>query len=81
MLLLREFESDYNRFLGEGAASVVERFAQVSSYAQGKRVRVSNGKEAFTGTTAGIGPEGLLHVKRDNGEIVPVIAGDVAEAS
>ena len=78
--LLREFENDYNRFLREGAASVVERFAAVSSYAQGKRVRVSNGRETFTGTTAGMGPEGLLHVKRDDGQVVPVIAGDVTEA-
>jgi hypothetical protein len=43
-------------------------------------VRVSNGKENFTGTTAGLGPEGLLQVKRDNGQLMTVIAGDVAEA-
>jgi BirA family transcriptional regulator, biotin operon repressor / biotin---[acetyl-CoA-carboxylase] ligase len=78
--LLREFESDYNRFLREGPAAVVDRFAAVSSYAQGKRVRVSNGKETFTGITAGLAPEGLLQVKRDNGQLVTVIAGDVAEA-
>src|ERR1700757_4156406 len=30
--LLREFESDYNRFLREGAASVAERFTKASSY-------------------------------------------------
>jgi BirA family biotin operon repressor/biotin-[acetyl-CoA-carboxylase] ligase len=78
--LLREFESDYNRFLSEGPASVVERFAAISSYTQGKRVRVTNGKESFTGITAGLGAEGLLQVKRDNGQLVTVIAGDVAEA-
>jgi BirA family biotin operon repressor/biotin-[acetyl-CoA-carboxylase] ligase len=78
--LLREFENDYNRFLTEGSAAVIERFTKVSSYAQGKRVRVSNGKEAFTGVTAGIGPEGLLQVQRDSGQVTTVIAGDVAEA-
>ena len=78
--LLREFERDYNDFLSEGPAAVIERFTQVSSYAQGKRVRVSNGKESFTGTTAGLGPEGLLQVKRDSGQVTTVIAGDVAEA-
>jgi BirA family biotin operon repressor/biotin-[acetyl-CoA-carboxylase] ligase len=78
--LLREFERDYNEFLSEGPASVIERFTRVSSYAQGKRVRVSNGKENFTGTTAGVGPEGLLQVKRDGGQVTTVIAGDVAEA-
>jgi BirA family biotin operon repressor/biotin-[acetyl-CoA-carboxylase] ligase len=78
--LLREFENDYNRFLREGAASVVGRFEAVSSYAKGKRVRVTNGKESFAGTTAGLAPEGLLQVKRENGDLVTVIAGDVTEA-
>src|ERR1700758_1059726 len=74
--LLREFERDYNEFLSDGPASVIERFTRVSSYARGKRVRVSNGKDNFTGTTAGLGPEGLLQVKRDNGQVMTVIAGD-----
>jgi BirA family biotin operon repressor/biotin-[acetyl-CoA-carboxylase] ligase len=78
--LLREFERDYNEFLSEGPAGVIERFTRVSSYAQGKRVRVSNGRETFTGITAGLGPEGLLLVKRDSGQVTTVIAGDVAEA-
>jgi BirA family transcriptional regulator, biotin operon repressor / biotin---[acetyl-CoA-carboxylase] ligase len=78
--LLREFEGEYNRLLEEGVAGVVERFEQVSSYANGKRVRVSNGSESYTGTTAGLGPEGLLHVRRDDGQLVTVITGDVAEA-
>lgn len=78
--LLREFESDYNRFLREGVPSVVKRFEVVSSYASGKRVRVTNGAESYVGTTAGLGPEGLLQVERDDGRLVTVIAGDVTEA-
>jgi BirA family transcriptional regulator, biotin operon repressor / biotin---[acetyl-CoA-carboxylase] ligase len=75
--LLREFENDYNRFLSP--ESVTSRFAATSSYAQGKRVRVTNGKDSFAGVTAGLGPEGLLLVKRDSGQIVTVIAGDITE--
>src|SRR5690348_12351366 len=78
--LLREFESDYNRFLRDGAASVTQRFQSISSYAQGKRVRVAGGAETFAGTTAGLSPEGLLMVKQDDGRVVTVIAGDVNEA-
>jgi BirA family biotin operon repressor/biotin-[acetyl-CoA-carboxylase] ligase len=78
--LLREFESDYNRFLREGVASVVARFEEVSTYAKGKRVRVTNGTQSYAGTTAGLGPEGLLQVQRDDGQVMTVIAGDVAEA-
>jgi BirA family biotin operon repressor/biotin-[acetyl-CoA-carboxylase] ligase len=78
--LLREFESDYNRLLREGVASVVARFEEVSTYAKGKRVRVTNGTQSYAGTTAGLGPEGLLQVQRDDGQVMTVIAGDVAEA-
>jgi BirA family biotin operon repressor/biotin-[acetyl-CoA-carboxylase] ligase len=78
--LLREFETDYGKFLRDGVASVVSRFESASSYAKGKRVRVSNGVESYTGTTAGLGPEGLLQVEREDGRLTTVIAGDVAEA-
>src|SRR5260370_26137325 len=77
--LLREFDNDYNRFLREGAASVTQRFEGVSSYAQGKRVRVTNGIESFAGTTAGLGRDGMARVKRDDGEEVTLSAGAVAE--
>lgn len=77
--LLREFEADYNRFLREGAASIIERFTQVSSYARGKKVRVANGNETYVGVTAGIRPEGLLQVQQDDGTLATVLAGDVTE--
>jgi BirA family biotin operon repressor/biotin-[acetyl-CoA-carboxylase] ligase len=77
---LRQFESDYRELLSEGSAGVVNRFEAASSYARGKRVRVTNGRDSFTGVTAGLEETGLLRVKRDDGEITTVIAGDVAEA-
>jgi len=77
--LLREFETDYNRFLREGATSVIERFTKVSSYARGKRVRVTNGTESYVGVTAGLRPEGLLQVQQDDGMLSTVLAGDVTE--
>jgi BirA family biotin operon repressor/biotin-[acetyl-CoA-carboxylase] ligase len=77
--LLTQFESDYNRFLREGPSFVVERFQSVSSFAKGRRVRVDTGVESYLGTTAGLSPEGLLLVTRDNGPLVTVIAGDVTE--
>jgi BirA family transcriptional regulator, biotin operon repressor / biotin---[acetyl-CoA-carboxylase] ligase len=77
--LLSQFESDYNRFLREGPGFVVERFQSVSSFAQGRRVRVETGAEWYAGTTAGLSPEGLLLVARDDGPLMTVIAGDVTE--
>ena len=43
-------------------------------------MRVTNGMESYVGTTVGLGPEGLLQVEREDGHVVTVIAGDVAEA-
>jgi BirA family transcriptional regulator, biotin operon repressor / biotin---[acetyl-CoA-carboxylase] ligase len=77
--LLAQFENDYNRFLHEGPGFVVDRFETVSSFARGRRVRVDTGMDAYVGTTSGLSPEGLLLVTRDNGTLVTVIAGDVAE--
>ncbi len=77
---LRQFERDYRQLLSEGPQSVVQRFEGISSYARGKRVKVVNGRESFIGVTAGLEPEGLLRVKRDDGQTVTVIAGDVTEA-
>jgi BirA family biotin operon repressor/biotin-[acetyl-CoA-carboxylase] ligase len=76
---LRQFERDYSEFLREGAKNVVKRFEATSSYARGKRVRVTNGRVSFTGITAGLEEEGLLRVKRDTGETTAVIAGDITE--
>ena len=77
--LLSQFETDYNRFLHEGAGYVVQRFELVSSFANGRRVRVETGSETYLGTTDGLSPEGLLIVKKDSGPSVTVIAGDVSE--
>jgi BirA family biotin operon repressor/biotin-[acetyl-CoA-carboxylase] ligase len=78
--LLRQFETDYRRFVRDGSSAVVKTFEEVSSYARGKRVRVTTGAEMFQGVTAGLTPEGLLRVERSGGEMVTVLAGDVAEA-
>jgi len=77
--LLREFETDYNRFLREGSTPITEQFAKVSSYARGKKVRVTNGNESYVGVTAGLRPEGLLQIQREDGSVTTVLAGDVCE--
>ena len=80
--LLRHLDRYYNQFLVEGPAPIVRRFAEVSSYFQGKRVKISTANETFTGTTAGLESSGVLRVARDDGRgIEPVLSGDVAEAS
>ncbi len=78
--LLRCLDSYYNRFLAEGAAPILARFSEVSSYAQGKRVRITTAAESYVGTTAGLESSGLLRIKREDGRTETVIAGDVTAA-
>jgi BirA family transcriptional regulator, biotin operon repressor / biotin---[acetyl-CoA-carboxylase] ligase len=79
--LLRQLDRYYNQFLAEGAAPILRRFAQVSSYFKGKRVRITTIAESFTGTTAGLDASGVLRVVRDDGRGTElVLSGDVAEA-
>ncbi|HEY1865978.1 MAG TPA: biotin--[acetyl-CoA-carboxylase] ligase [Candidatus Acidoferrales bacterium] len=78
--LLRHLETYYNRFIEEGPAPILARFTDVSSFARGKRVRISTAGESYTGTTDGLEPNGLLRVCRDDGRTDVVISGDVAEA-
>jgi BirA family transcriptional regulator, biotin operon repressor / biotin---[acetyl-CoA-carboxylase] ligase len=79
---LRHFDRYYNQFLAEGSMPIIRRFSQVSSYFQGKRVRITTNTEAYTGSTAGLEPSGVLRVARDDGHGVElVLSGDVQEAS
>ena len=77
--LLSQFETDYNRFLLEGAPYVVQRFQLISSFANGRRVKVDTGADSYVGTTAGLSAEGLLIVRKEDGASTTVIAGDVSE--
>jgi BirA family biotin operon repressor/biotin-[acetyl-CoA-carboxylase] ligase len=79
--LLRHLERYYNQFLAEGGEPIVRRFAEVSSFYKGKRVRVATATEAYEGVTAGLEASGLLRVRRNGGRIEPVVTGDVSEVN
>jgi len=80
--LLRHLDHYYNLFLAEGAEPILRRFAEVSSYFQGKHVKILTATETFMGTTAGLESSGVLRVTRDDGRGVElVLSGDVEEAS
>ncbi|NDQ56410.1 MAG: biotin--[acetyl-CoA-carboxylase] ligase [Acidipila sp.] len=78
--VLRHLDGYYKLFLSEGGEPLVARFAEVSSYFQGKRVRITTATECYVGLTAGLEPSGMLRVLRDDGRTEPVVAGDVHEA-
>jgi BirA family transcriptional regulator, biotin operon repressor / biotin---[acetyl-CoA-carboxylase] ligase len=75
--VLKRLEHYYNRFLKEGASLIVERFSEISSFARGKRVKVVDSPDGLTGVTAGLTPEGVLLVRRDDGRMERVLSGHV----
>lgn len=79
VMLLREIEEDYHRLLQEGNQAIIRRWTAVSSYAQGKRIRVITGSGEFQAVTAGLEPSGALRVRRDDGREEPLVAGEIAE--
>ena len=62
-----------------GPAAVIDEWRRRSTYFTGKPVRVSVENETFAGTTDGLESNGALRVKRDNGSITIVQAGDVEQ--
>ncbi|MBI3933342.1 MAG: biotin--[acetyl-CoA-carboxylase] ligase [Acidobacteria bacterium] len=80
ILVLKRLEYYYNLFLEQGAAGIVERFEEISSYARGKPVRVTDGAKVLTGVTEGLTPEGILLVRRQDGQLEKVLAGQVRGA-
>jgi len=75
--ILQRLERYYQRLLAEGASAIVQRFSEISSYAEGKRVKVTDGPRIVRGITAGLSPSGVLRVRRDDGETEMIWSGQV----
>jgi len=60
-----------------GPAAILRAWAAASSYAAGRRVRVTLNDEVIEGTTRGLEPDGALCVETEAGETEIVRAGDV----
>ncbi|MEP7075228.1 MAG: biotin--[acetyl-CoA-carboxylase] ligase [Acidobacteriota bacterium] len=76
--LTKFFSYFYDILSGEnGSREIIGEWKRRSSYFSGKWVRVVLEKETFTGMTDGLESNGALRIKRDNGNITVVQAGDV----
>ncbi|MEP6849797.1 MAG: biotin--[acetyl-CoA-carboxylase] ligase [Acidobacteriota bacterium] len=68
----------YDILSGEnGSREIIGEWKRRSSYFSGKSVRVVLENETFTGITDGLESNGALRIRRDNGNITVVQAGDV----
>ena len=79
--IVKRLEHYYHRLEERGAGAIVQRFSEISSYARGKRVRVSDGERVLIGETVGLSPEGMLLVRCDDGEVETVLSGVVRPES
>lgn len=75
--LLRRLDVEVG-LLSANGAELLERFAEASSWVQGKRVRVDEGG-GYTGVTAGLDGRGFLLVDGDDGLRRTVLSGGVRE--
>ena len=62
-----------------GPAEIINEWRRRSSYFSGKAVRVVLENETITGVTEGLEPNGALRIRRENGELAIIQAGDVEQ--
>lgn len=60
-----------------GPEEILREWSRRSSYASGKRIRVTNGGEILEGITRGLEGDGALRVEMNSGEVKTVRAGDI----
>jgi len=76
--LLRAFSSWYLLLQQSGGQQqILEAWTSRSSFAKGKRVKVTNGNEVITGITGGVESDGALRVETETEGVRIIRAGDV----
>jgi BirA family biotin operon repressor/biotin-[acetyl-CoA-carboxylase] ligase len=81
-LLVKYLVYFYNVLTSEsGPAEIVDEWRKRSTYFSGKQVRVTLGGEVVTGITVGLELNGALRLRKDDGAVVTVQAGDVEKVS
>jgi len=73
--ILKEFEVRYD-MISQGEYDAVIREWKTFSSTIGRRVRINTLRNSFEGEAVDIDPSGALVVRKDNGKIEKVIAGD-----
>ena len=78
--LLKSLDREYRELLtdADARASILSRFAERSSWARGKKVRIEENGDSFEGITEGLDNRGFLRVRTANG-VQTVLSGTVRE--
>lgn len=78
--LLKSLDREYRQLVEDPdvRSSILQRFAQQSSWVFGKKVRIEENGSAFEGTTEGLDPRGFLQVRTVHG-LQTVLSGTIRE--
>ena len=78
--LLKSLDREYREFIEspDSREGLLVRFAQNSSWVQGKKVRIEENGASFEGTTEGLDPRGFLRVRTAR-DVKTVLSGTVRE--
>ena len=79
--ILNHFEPFYFNFLNQKIQPFLDLWIQKSSYAKGQWVFVKQMDRSFRGITMGLGAHGALLVKKEDGQVEEVLAGDIIQWS
>lgn len=77
--LLNRLEALYRVFLDRGLGPLLECWAASSSSVRGRRILVATPGRFLRGTTAGLSEQGALRIRREDGRVEEVLAGDVVQ--
>ncbi|MGH9446549.1 MAG: biotin--[acetyl-CoA-carboxylase] ligase [Terriglobia bacterium] len=77
--LLKQIEFFYHMLLREGSAAIAGQWAAASSFASGRRVRISSKNGDRFATTIALDANGALRVRFDNGCEESLVSGEVVE--
>jgi BirA family transcriptional regulator, biotin operon repressor / biotin---[acetyl-CoA-carboxylase] ligase len=80
-VLLKSLDREYQQLLEQSGArqSILQRFAEHSSWVKGKKVRIEENGSSFEGTTEGLDERGFLRVRSTQG-VQTVLSGTVRPA-
>lgn len=78
LLILKYFEKHYKVFESTGDVKKVMDLCREHSTLLGKPIKIINGNKEEYGLAIALGDRGELMVKKENGEIVPIISGEVS---
>ncbi|MCY3757497.1 MAG: biotin--[acetyl-CoA-carboxylase] ligase, partial [Acidobacteria bacterium] len=77
--LLNRLEALYLEFLDQGLRPLLERWEASSSSVRGRPILVLNPGRSLRGTTAGLSEQGALRIRREDGRMEEIMAGDVVQ--